>query len=239
MENILSGESQKVEYKVARPKDSKKYTKTVVAFANGSGGNIVFGIDDVTHEITGIPEEILFEEMDAIANAVSDSCEPMIVPDISVQEVEGKTLIVVEVAPGMQRPYYLKAMGIQDGTFVRVAGTSRPVESYMLKELMLEGAGRSLDGVVIDRSPLSDREIEEVCTAMTGYAQERYGPEKMRQVRPLTKNQLLSWELLVERNGKLYPTYGYNLLAGKEIPSAMTSIQCAVFKGKTRAVFVD
>lgn len=164
MEFILPGESKNVEYKVTRPKDSKKYIKTVIAFANGSGGSIVFGIDDVTHEVKGVPKEILFEEMDAIANAVSDSCEPMVVPD---------------------------------------------------------------------------EEIEEVCSAMTGYAREQCEPEEKKQVRPLTKNQLLSWELLVEKDGRLYPTYGYNLLAGKEIPSAMTSIQCTVFKGKTRAVFVD
>ena len=36
--------------------------------------------------------------MDAIANAVSDSCEPAIIPDITLQTIDGKTVIVVEVS---------------------------------------------------------------------------------------------------------------------------------------------
>ena len=32
----------------------QKYLKTVVAFANGNGGSLVFGIDDNSREIVGI-----------------------------------------------------------------------------------------------------------------------------------------------------------------------------------------
>ena len=46
-ENMLfSGESKNIEYKVTVPDKSEKYMKTVVAFANGKGGKIVFGVDD-------------------------------------------------------------------------------------------------------------------------------------------------------------------------------------------------
>ena len=47
------GESKNVEYKVTVPEKSEKYMKTVVAFANGRGGKIVFGIDDKTLDIVG------------------------------------------------------------------------------------------------------------------------------------------------------------------------------------------
>lgn len=36
-DTLFSGESVNVEYKVAVPKDSAKYMKTVVAYANGRG----------------------------------------------------------------------------------------------------------------------------------------------------------------------------------------------------------
>lgn len=238
--DLLAGESKNVEFKRVRPTDAKKYVKTVVAFANGHGGKIIFGVEDGCMEIIGIPNEILFREMDAIANVISDSCEPMIIPDISLQEIDGKTLIIVEIAPGMQRPYYVKSMGIQEGTFIRVAGTSRPAEPYTLRELLLEGSGRSLDSIPLDDQSVSEKEIEKVCQDMTEYARCRCRIDAERdRIRPLTKNQLMSWELLVERSGKIVPTYGFNLLAGKGIPSAVSGIQCAVFKGKTRAVFVD
>ena len=55
---------------------------------------------------------------------VSDSCEPAIIPDITLQTVDGKTVIVVEVFEGRQRPYYIKALGRDGGVYVRVAGTT-------------------------------------------------------------------------------------------------------------------
>jgi len=240
IKEILAGESKNVEFKVALPEKSIKYMKTVVAFANGQGGRIIFGVQDDTCKIVGIPNEIVFKTMDAITNAISDSCEPTIVPDISLQEIEGKTLIVVEIVPGMQRPYYIKSSGIQQGTFMRIGGTTRSIEPYMLRELILDGSGRSFDSIPLEDQSVSEEEIKQVCSNMTEYAKSRCKTEEERSsIRPLTKNQLQSWELLVERNGKILPTYGFNLLAGKPIPSALTCVQCAVFKGKTRAVFVD
>ncbi len=43
MEEILAGESKNVEFKEDLPERSIKYMKSVVAFANGIGGKIVFG----------------------------------------------------------------------------------------------------------------------------------------------------------------------------------------------------
>ena len=85
---LFSGESVNVEYKVTVPKDSTKYMKTVVAFANGRGGKIVFGVDDKTLEVPGMDPDAVFQTIDAITNAISDSCEPRIIPDIKFQTVD-------------------------------------------------------------------------------------------------------------------------------------------------------
>jgi ATP-dependent DNA helicase RecG len=87
IEEILAGESKNVEFKVQRPDKSMKYMKTVVAFANGKGGRIIFGIDDKTREVVGIPDDKVFREIDAITNAISDSCEPTIIPDVYLQNM--------------------------------------------------------------------------------------------------------------------------------------------------------
>ena len=78
IEEIFAGESKNVEFKENLPEKSIKYMKSVVAFANGTGGKIIFGIADKTREVVGFAKEDVFEKMDAIANAVSDSCEPAI-----------------------------------------------------------------------------------------------------------------------------------------------------------------
>ena len=90
--------------------------KSVVAFSNGVGGKIVFGIEDKTLKVLGVPDNILFSEMDAIANVISDQCEPMIVPDIYMQTIDDKTVIVVDIVEGAQKPYYIKSEGIDAGT---------------------------------------------------------------------------------------------------------------------------
>lgn len=147
-ETMFSGESKNIEYKVTVPDKSEKYMKTVVAFANGRGGKIVFGIEDKTLEVVGMDEDSIYKTMDAITNAISDSCEPAIRPDVAMQTVKDKTVIVVEIFPGAECPYYIKSQGIFDGTYVRVTGTTRHVEDYMLRELMLEGKNRYFDSEI-------------------------------------------------------------------------------------------
>ena len=67
-DTLFSGESKNVEYKITLPDKSEKYMKTIVAFANTQGGKLIVGIDDKTHEIVGVENEILFQVMDGIAN---------------------------------------------------------------------------------------------------------------------------------------------------------------------------
>lgn len=110
IEEIVHGEAKNIEFKVMLPKDSEKYTKTVVAFANTQGGRLIIGIDDETHEVTGVESDSAFRIMDSIANAVSDSCTPQIVPDIELQTVDNRTVVVATVAPGPNRPYYLDSI---------------------------------------------------------------------------------------------------------------------------------
>ena len=44
---IIRGESKNIEL----PKNSEKYTKTVVAYANTQGGKLFFGVVDETREM--------------------------------------------------------------------------------------------------------------------------------------------------------------------------------------------
>ena len=165
-ESLFAGESKNIEYKVAVPKKSEKYMKTVVAFANGNGGKIVFGIDDKTLEIVGMDEDNIFKTLDAITNAISDSCEPRIRPDVTLQTVNDKTVIVVEILPGAMRPYYIKSEGMTEGTYMRVSGTTRPVEGYMLKELILEGQNRYFDNEPCEYLEINEDDIKDLCDKM-------------------------------------------------------------------------
>lgn len=237
-EMLFSGESKNIEYKVTVPDKSEKYMKTVVAFANGRGGKIIFGVDDKTLDIVGMDADNIYKTMDAITNAISDACEPTIRPDVALQTVKDKTVIVVEIFPGAQRPYYIKSLGMVDGTYVRVSGTTRHVEGYMLKELILEGQNRYFDSEICQNMTVSDNEIEKLCKSMKETAMKNtWQDSEKSKIKDVTKNVLVSWGVLKEVEGKVYPTNAYALLTGK-MPQ-MPVIQCGVFKGTNRAHFVD
>ena len=240
MENDLSlhGESKNVEYKERVPEDSQKYMKSVVAFANGDGGRIVFGVEDGTMRVVGIPQADLFQMMDAITNAVTDSCEPMIIPDLFVREIEGKSLIILEIAPGMQRPYYLKKKGPVKGTYIRTAGTTRLADRAILQELLLEGENKFFDQQPIPNLKVTKYDVTALCHSMSETAKKNALSDIQRQgIKELTINQLISWGILIENKDQLIPTYAYAMLTHQA--GYPPVVQCAVFKTDDRAVFVD
>lgn len=147
-DEIKTGESANTEFKVEVPKKSEKYIKSVVAFANTAGGKIILGVDDKTHEIVGVEKDEVFKIMDGITNTISDMCYPQIFPNIGVDTIDGKCVIVIEVYPGASRPYYIKSLGKEAGTYIRVSGTSRPADEAILKDLELQGTHRSFDEMI-------------------------------------------------------------------------------------------
>lgn len=238
MEEILSGESKNVEFKESLPDKSIKYMKSVVAFANGTGGRIVFGVADKTREVTGIGKEDVFKTMDSIANAVSDSCEPAVIPDITLQTIDGKTVIVMEVPQGRQRPYFIRSLGRENGVYVRVAGTTRLADEYMVRELMFEGSNRCFDQSLCTGCDITDADIYALCNAMKEQALKNARSQEQKDaVRDVGLQQLCSSGILIERNGKYYPSNAYAILTGCGALHVVT--QCGVFKGTTKETFVD
>ena len=239
IEEILAGESKNVEFKVQRPDKSMKYMKTVVAFANGKGGRIIFGIDDKTREVVGIPEDKVFREIDAITNAISDSCEPTIIPDVYLQNINDKPVIVAEIRTGRRKPYYIKAEGLENGVYIRVSGTTRPADRDMSRELYYECDARSFDSIIRRDIEVTDEDIKSLCEQMKEVAIANCKSNHQRsEVKEIKKNILLSWGILKkDENEKIYPTNAYIYLTGQGGLRSM--IQCAVFKGTTRAVFLD
>ena len=231
-DTLFSGESKNVEYKVTLPDKSEKCMKTIVAFANTQGGKLIVGIDDKTHEIVGVENEILFQVMDGIANAVSDSCMPQIIPDIEPQTVDGKTVIVVSVEAGKNRPYYLKSKGKENGTYIRVAGTSRQAFPEKIRELEMEGARISWDELTCVGYSVSDEATERLCQDIESFRKKAGMTEHS-----VKKEQLINWKILKQSEGQVMATNAYALLTSDYFPFSKT--QCAVFKGTDRAVFLD
>lgn len=231
-DELFSGESKNVEYKVIVPDKSEKYMKTVVAFANTQGGRLVIGIDDKTHQVVGVDNDSLFQMMDALTNAISDSCEPQIIPDIEPQTVDGKTVIIITVEAGKNRPYYIKSQGKAKGTYIRVAGTSRPAHQEKISELEMEGARISWDELTCIGYEVTEEATQALCKDIEAF-RKKAGLSEHK----VKKEQLFNWKILKKSEGDVLASNAYVLLTSDYFQFAKT--QCAVFKGTDRTVFLD
>lgn len=237
IEEIRLGETQTLEFKRIPNENRVKYQKTAVAFANGRGGRILFGVAN-DRSVIGIPQETLFTEMDAIVNSIADACEPKIPLDVCVENVDGKSVIVLDVFAGGRCPYYVKSEGEKDGVYVRVGATTRVADDATRYELALASMGRSFDKEPCANAKIDDGRIKSLCSRMYRIARSNCRNEaERRTVKRVTPEQLQSWGIVSQSHGKWIGSNAYALLTGdKAFPIC---VRCGVFKGDDKAVFVD
>ena len=213
--------------------ESGSFLNTAVAYANGRGGRIIFygeGGRGFSTELEIVPY------IDEVTRQIFESCEPRIFPRVGVELQDGRQVVVVEIFPGMEKPYFLKEAGMMDGTYVRVGGATRLAEPYQVQELLLSGTNSSADQLAA-QTLVDEVEIEEFCRMMYSEAKKRRtdGEDVVR----LQKEELLSWKLLREEEGECRATHGWHLLAGTAdelFPEGF--VQCAEYLGSTRLDFV-
>lgn len=234
-DEILNGENKNIEYKRELPSKSDKYIKSLVAFANTSGGKLVIGIEDDDHEVIGVDEAEVFSMIDTITNVISDTVEPQLVPNITCSTVYGKCIIIVEIYPGNHRPYYIKSIGKEKGTYIRIAGSTRHVDSIQLKELELQGMNQSYDETVLVGHELDIEAAQKLCVDIKKYIVE--STDGKVKVKDVTIQNLENWGIVKRIENTFVPTVAFDLLTTNS--NRFAKVQCALFKGITRSVFID
>lgn len=237
-QQMLIGNAKDVEYQAEVADDYMAYMKTVIAFANGGGGRMVFGVSADGREAVGIPRESVFEQMDTISKRIHESCEPAIEPNMMIQSVDGKAVILMDIPAGTKGPYFLKNENALLGTYIREEHVTKPAGIEMLKKLIIGGKEVAFDQQKLPDVVLKDDEIQHLCDQMQDVALRRaLTPEQKRAVNPITKETLKEWNIITEEDGKTYATNAYALLTNQcNLPPI---IQCAVFKTENRSIFLD
>src|SRR3989339_790444 len=141
-------ESRKLEFKETLP-SGNKIERTAVAFSNDAGGEIYIGIRNDPREITGIPENELIKLEEQISNIIYENCNPTILPDILVQKIEDKYILVVKIPRGSLPPYYIKSLGKENGTFIRVGSSNRLADREIIEELERKSRSISYDSTSV------------------------------------------------------------------------------------------
>ena len=103
---------------------------------------------------------------------------------------------------------------------------------------MFEGSNRYFDQALCTGLTITDEDIDALCKAMKEQAvKNAYNEEQKVAIKDVGRQQLRSWGILIEYEGKDYPSNAYAILTG--CGGLHVAIQCGVFKGTTKEVFVD
>ena len=129
--------------------------RTIVAFANTSGGTVLIGVEDGTRAVRGVAEPLALEER--VASLVSDSILPRVLPDIELLAFRNTHVLAVRVHPSAARPHYLARSGLEAGAYGRVGSTNRRADSELLAEMR-----RFARGEAFDEQPMPDLGIDAV-----------------------------------------------------------------------------
>lgn len=123
-------------------KDVENWLKSVSAFANGTGGVLVFG-ETADGTVAGV------KDMETASEIIRVKIEEYIIPlpevELKIQKAEnGRRMLLLEVAAGQETPYYYIGEDTA-AAYVRAAKASVPAGPQELKRLLLKGRHISYD----------------------------------------------------------------------------------------------
>ena len=200
--------------------------RTIVAFANTAGGVLLLGVEDATRNVRGVAEPLTMEER--LANLISDSVLPRLIPDIEILPWRRNHVLAVQVHPSPGRPHYLTSAGPEGGVYVRVGSTNRRADRELIDELRRFARGETFDEQAM---PECDSEALDFRAASESFA----------SVRKLKRSDLDTLRLMTKHQGRKVPTVGGMLLFGREraryFPDAW--VQAGRFRGTDKAHIID
>lgn len=147
-------ENKRLEYK---EKVTNTFLKTVSAFSNYQGGQIVFGINDegITTGIDDCEQTCL-----DIENKINDSVSPK--PDYEL-EITRENTVVLTVHAGKKKPYMYKSKAYKRNDTATIE-----VDTIELTRLILEGRNSSYEELSADNQNLTFKVLEKRLMDITG-----------------------------------------------------------------------
>lgn len=162
-DNILDlleqGEGQSVEFEKTVPSEDD-IARELVAFSNADGGKIVYGLDDKNKHLVGVDSHNIKEQIERIAK---NRCAPAIKMSVEIVEKANKTIVVITVPEGHDKPYRCDEI-----YYIRDGNISRPAKENEVKELTNPWSGKGLNKrqiraiqMLTEHSSITNREYRE------------------------------------------------------------------------------
>ena len=135
--NPVPNEINEVDWKASLSSSKERLTEHLIAFANLSqGGFLVFGIQDFDAQLMGVDRATASQIIATLVNLGRDAIEPPLALDHSIEEVQGKAILLVFVPSQASKPVHRRGRPI-DETWIRSGGTTRKASRQEVGALML------------------------------------------------------------------------------------------------------
>lgn len=136
------------------------FEKEVDAFLNTLGGQILIGIED-DGTVCGV------ENADQVALSIADRIRNNILPSamglftVEIRQEEMRSYLVVTVAGGLERPYYLKKYGMTpNGCYTRIGTQASPMTQNMIDGFFSRRILNTLHNVVSPNQELTFTQLK-------------------------------------------------------------------------------
>lgn len=209
-------------------KNYETWAKEVVAFANGKGGRVFFGIRDEDNEPVGLTREAVKTDI----LYINETCDKKIHPRVDFHFIKhgiGNDLFVIEmvIAGNDEKPVWLTRSDEEDVIYVRRDGQSVIAHGDQIEKMVLSSKRKPYDAAFTDLSF-----DESSFTELAGLYREKRGPEARLTVK------LLQAKGAVSADGKV--SKGLMLFADSYRESNCT-VACRIWPGlsKGSSVMID
>ena len=151
----------------------------MVAFSNGSGGNIFIGVND-DGSIAGLSGEDIRRLNQLISNTASQNVQPAINPMTKNIQTPGGLIVVIEISAGINRPYQDKngVFWVKNGADKRKATSREEIQHLFQKSNLIHA-----DEIPVQGATAADLDLE----YFKNYFQNRFGETLDNQKLPLSK----------------------------------------------------
>lgn len=143
-------EGETLDFKREMP-SSSDLAKLVTAFYNTRGGTIVFGVENGTRRLVGVPNPQGIEE--GVVNILRARCSLDVMPDIGFVPYQGMEFVVVRCPQGARKPYLLSG---EARPYIRVGSSNREAQDEEVRRLYIEGSEGGFEALACRGATLAD-----------------------------------------------------------------------------------
>jgi ATP-dependent DNA helicase RecG len=154
----FGSEAARVEAKTAAGGLPAACRESIAAFANSpGGGTLILGLaEGEGFTVVGLanPAKIMSD----LGDMCRDALAPPLQPAIELAEVDGKPVVLATIheLPREQKPCYVKSLGLNRGTYIRVGESDRRLTTEEVQQLVAERGQPAFDAEVVTAATKDD-----------------------------------------------------------------------------------